>query len=195
MILKKLLSLTKLLTRSSNNSVYAVYGSAVAQARDPAFYLDVPVPDTVDGRFEMIILHVFLLIDRLRGQGDKATDLCQQLFDTLFDDMDRSLREMGVGDLSVGKKINTMAEAFYGRAGAYQDALDKEDREELTAALTRNIFPEVSAENVSRDGIEKLADYLVANRLELAGQAVDDIIVGKITFVPLAPATESNQDV
>lgn len=195
MILKKLLSLTKLLTRSSNNSVYAVYGSAVAQARDPAFYLDVPVPDTVDGRFEMIILHVFLLIDRLRGQGDKATDLCQQLFDTLFDDMDRSLREMGVGDLSVGKKINTMAEAFYGRAGAYQDALDKEDREELTAALTRNIFPEVSAENVSRDGIEKLADYLVANRLELARQAVDDIIVGKITFVPLAPATESNQDV
>lgn len=195
MILKKLLSLTKLLTRSSNNSVYAVYGSAVAQARDPAFYLDVPVPDTVDGRFEMIILHVFLLIDRLRGQGDKATDLCQQLFDTLFDDMDRSLREMGVGDLSVGKKINTMAEAFYGRAGAYQDALDKEDREELIAALTRNIFPEVSAENVSRDGIEKLADYLVANRLELAGQAVDDIIVGKITFVPLAPATESNQDV
>lgn len=195
MILKKLLSLTKLLTRSSNNSVYAVYGSAVAQARDPAFYLDVPVPDTVDGRFEMIILHVFLLIDRLRGQGDKATVLCQQLFDTLFDDMDRSLREMGVGDLSVGKKINTMAEAFYGRAGAYQDALDKEDREELTAALTRNIFPEVSAENVSRDGIEKLADYLVANRLELAGQAVDDIIVGKITFVPLAPATESNQDV
>lgn len=195
MILKKLLSLTKLLTRSSNNSVYAVYGSAVAQARDPAFYLDVPVPDTVDGRFEMIILHVFLLIDRLRGQGDKATDLCQQLFDTLFDDMDRSLREMGVGDLSVGKKINTMAEAFYGRAGAYQDALDKEDREELIAALTRNIFPEVSTENVSRDGIDKLADYLVANRLELAGQAVDDIIVGKITFVPLAPATESNQDV
>ncbi len=195
MILKKLLSLTKLLKRSSNESVYAVYGSAVAQAREPAFYLDVPVPDTVDGRFEMIILHVFLLIDRLRGQGDKAADLCQQLFDTLFDDMDRSLREMGVGDLSVGKKINTMAEAFYGRAGAYQDALDKEDREELIGALTRNIFPEVSAEDVSRAGIEKLADYLTANRLALAGQAVDDIIVGKITFVPLAPATESNQDV
>lgn len=195
MILKKLLSLTKLLKRSSNESVYAVYGSAVAQAREPAFYLDVPVPDTVDGRFEMIILHVFLLIDRLRGQGDKATELCQQLFDTLFDDMDRSLREMGVGDLSVGKKINTMAEAFYGRAGAYQDALDKEDREELIGALTRNILPEVSAEDVSREGIEKLADYLTANRLELAGQAVDDIIVGKITFVPLAPATESNQDV
>ena len=143
----------------------------------------------------MIILHVFLLIDRLRGQGDKAAELCQQLFDTLFDDMDRSLREMGVGDLSVGKKINTMAEAFYGRAGAYQDALDKEDREELIGALTRNIFPEVSAEDVSRAGIEKLADYLAANRLELARQAVDDIIVGKITFVPLAPATESNQDV
>lgn len=195
MILKKLLSLTKLLTRPSNESVYAVYGNAVAQAREPAFYLDVPVPDTVDGRFEMIILHVFLLIDRLRGQGDKAADLCQQLFDTLFDDMDRSLREMGVGDLSVGKKINVMAEAFYGRAGAYQDALDKEDREELIGALTRNIFPEVSAEDVPRAGIEKLADYLAANRLELAGQAVDDIIVGKITFVPLAPATESNQDV
>ncbi|MBL1234750.1 MAG: ubiquinol-cytochrome C chaperone [Rhodobiaceae bacterium] len=195
MILKKLLSLTKLLKRPDTETAFAVYGSVVAQAREPAFYLDVPVPDTVDGRFEMIILHVFLLIDRLRGQGDKAAELCQQLFDTLFDDMDRSLREMGVGDLSVGKKINTMAEAFYGRAGAYQDALDKEDREELIGALTRNIFPEVSAEDVSRAGIEKLADYLAANRLELARQAVDDIIVGKITFVPLAPATESNQDV
>ena len=195
MILKKLLSLTKLLKRPDTETAFAVYGSVVAQAREPAFYLDVPVPDTVDGRFEMIILHVFLLIDRLRGQGDKAAELCQQLFDTLFDDMDRSLREMGVGDLSVGKKINTMAEAFYGRAGAYQDALDKDDREELIGALTRNIFPEVSAEDVSRAGIEKLADYLAANRLELARQAVDDIIVGKITFVPLAPATESNQDV
>lgn len=195
MILKKLLSLTKLLKRPDTETAFAVYGSVVAQAREPAFYLDVPVPDTVDGRFEMIILHVFLLIDRLRGQGDKAAELCQQLFDTLFDDMDRSLREMGVGDLSVGKKINTMAEAFYGRAGAYQDALDNEDREELVGALTRNIFPEVSAEDVSRVGIEKLADYLTANRLELARQAVDDLIVGKITFVPLAPATESNQDV
>lgn len=195
MILKKLLSLTKLLKRPDTETAFAVYGSVVAQAREPAFYLDVPVPDTVDGRFEMIILHVFLLIDRLRGQGDKAAELCQQLFDTLFDDMDRSLREMGVGDLSVGKKINTMAEAFYGRAGAYQDALDNEDREELVGALTRNIFPEVSAEDVSRVGIERLADYLTANRLELARQAVDDLIVGKITFVPLAPATESNQDV
>ncbi|MBV1886465.1 MAG: ubiquinol-cytochrome C chaperone [Parvibaculaceae bacterium] len=195
MILKKLLSLTKLLKRPDTETVFAVYGSAVAQAREPAFYLDVPVPDTVDGRFEMIILHVFLLIDRLRGQGDKAAEICQQLFDTLFDDMDRSLREMGVGDLSVGKKINTMAEAFYGRAGAYQDALDNEDRDELIDALTRNIFPEVPAENVARDGIEKLADYLAANRTELASQAVDDLIEGKITFVPLASATESNNDV
>ena len=195
MILKKLLSLTKLLKRPDTETVFAVYGSAVAQAREPAFYLDVPVPDTVDGRFEMIILHVFLLIDRLRGQGDKAAEICQQLFDTLFDDMDRSLREMGVGDLSVGKKINTMAEAFYGRAGAYQDALDNEDRDELIDALTRNIFPEVPAENIARDGIEKLADYLAANRTELASQAVDDLIEGKITFVPLASATESNNDV
>lgn len=195
MILKKLLSLTKLLTRSGNETVYAVYGSAVAQAREPAFYLDVPVPDTVDGRFEMIILHVFLLIDRLRGQGDKAADLCQRLFDTLFDDMDRSLREMGVGDLSVGKKINVMAEAFYGRAGAYQDALDSGDRDELIDALTRNIFPEEPAEKISRGGIELLADYLTANRIGLASQTVDDVIAGKITFVPLAPATESTPDV
>ena len=191
MILKKLLSLTKLLTPSSNETVYAVYGKAVAQAREPAFYLDVPVPDTVDGRFELIILHVFLLIDRLRGQGEAATELCQRLFDTLFDDMDRSLREMGVGDLSVSKKINTTAEAFYGRAGAYQDALDAQDRAELMEALSRNIFPDVPVEEIPQNGVAMLADYLIANRRELANQLVEDIIVGDMTFVPLAPVTES----
>src|ERR1700753_3051744 len=95
------------------------YLRVVEHARRPGFFDPGGVPDTVDGRFELICLHAFLYLHRLKREDD-ATQLSQMFFDTMFADFDRSLREMGTGDLGVGKQIRRMVEAFYGRIAAYE---------------------------------------------------------------------------
>ena len=95
----------------------------MAQARQPVFYESYGVPDSVDGRFEMIALHCYLLMRRLQAAGDKA--LSQKLFDIFFVSMDQSLREMGVGDLAVPKHMKRMMNGFNGRADGYEQALNK----------------------------------------------------------------------
>jgi cytochrome b pre-mRNA-processing protein 3 len=100
------------------DSADKLYLAAVKQARRPEFYRRCGVPDTATGRFEMIALHVFLLLYRLKGETDEGAALAQGLFDAMFADMDRNLREMGTGDLSVGGKIRRLAEGFYGRVAA-----------------------------------------------------------------------------
>jgi cytochrome b pre-mRNA-processing protein 3 len=121
---------------------FELYGAAVAAAREARFYLPPPggfgVPDTLDGRFDMIGLHAFLLIRHLRRAGQDA--LAQAVFDAMFSDMDRNLREMGVGDLSVSKRVRAMWEAFHGRAAVYDTALDADDADGLAAALARNVW-------------------------------------------------------
>jgi cytochrome b pre-mRNA-processing protein 3 len=118
--------------------VDALYAKAVAQARLPVFYADREVPDTVDGRFDLLVLHVFLLLHRLGADGRETKRLSQSLFDLMFADMDRSLREMGVSDMSVGKRVKEMARAFYGRVDAYEPVLD--DAAKLEEALARNLY-------------------------------------------------------
>ena len=113
-----------------------LYGAIVAAARQEKFYLNMGVPDTLDARFDMIVLHMFLVLDRLRGGNDKFR---QELTDVFFADLDRTLREMGVGDLSVSKKIRPMAEAFAGRIQAYATATEKGDGE-MVQALQRNVY-------------------------------------------------------
>ena len=98
------------------------------------------VPDTLDGRFDLIGLHAFLLIHRLRFLPAPGPALAQAVFDAMFSDMDKALREMGVGDLSVGRRVRAMWEAFHGRAAAYQEALDSPDAAALPAALARNVW-------------------------------------------------------
>jgi cytochrome b pre-mRNA-processing protein 3 len=130
----------------------SAYVETVKHARSPVLYLEFGVPDSVDGRFEMIVLHVILQIHRLKGEGEAAEKYAQALIECLIDDMDRSLREMGVGDLSVGKKVKQMAAAFYGRASAYDAALsDGADDSLLSDALCRNVFGTTDA------GAEQLA--------------------------------------
>src|SRR6266581_6622344 len=114
------------------------YGRIVEQAREPGFFIDGGVPDTVDGRFELICLHAFLYLHRLKREQQRAAPLGQWFFDTMFADFDRSLREMGTGDLSVGREIKRMAEAFYGRVAAYENGLAGDDSV-LQPALARNI--------------------------------------------------------
>ena len=112
-----------------------LYNACVLQARQPEFYSAFGVPDTVDGRFDLLLLHVFMLMHRL----DHEADAKQELFDLMFADMDRSLREMGVGDMSISRKIKPMISAFYGRGQAYQRALDADDTT-LAATLRRNLY-------------------------------------------------------
>jgi cytochrome b pre-mRNA-processing protein 3 len=117
-----------------------LYGNAVEMARDPSFFADHGVADTVDGRFDALALVVALIMRRLKDCGDEGQELSQQLFDSMFADMDLSLREMGAGDIGVAKRVRVMAEAFMGRLDAYASALDSEDRVALAAALRRNLL-------------------------------------------------------
>jgi cytochrome b pre-mRNA-processing protein 3 len=121
---------------------HSLYGAIVTQAREPVFYRDFGVADTVDGRFDMIVLHAFLVFEKLKSLGPKGAALAQDVVDLFFLDMDRSLREMGVGDLAVPKRVRTMAESFAGRSTAYHDAVAKGDRGAFAVAIGRNLFPE-----------------------------------------------------
>src|SRR5207248_6283966 len=115
------------------------YRRVVSQAREPKFFTDIGVPDTLDGRFELICLHAFLFLRRLKGETRPAPELGQRFFDAMFADFDRSLREMGTGDLSVGRQVKRMAQAFYGRIDAYERGLAGDDLV-LQPALARNLF-------------------------------------------------------
>jgi cytochrome b pre-mRNA-processing protein 3 len=133
----------RLFRRSYTATINALYGAIVAQARRPVFYAGFGVPDTVEGRFDMVVLHLVLVLRRLRqGTGGPARNkqLAQGLFDAFCRDMDHNLREMGVGDLAVPKQMKRLAEAFYGRQRAYEDALAADDPAALAAALRRNVF-------------------------------------------------------
>jgi cytochrome b pre-mRNA-processing protein 3 len=135
--------LAKILNRKRHPAARPAYEAIVAAARHPVFYAAWGVPDTVDGRFDMIALHCFLVMNRLGAEGPKTGDFVQALVDEVFRDMDRSLREMGVGDLSVGKKVRKMAEVFYGRVDAYQKALNKPEtgrQAALEEVIARNVF-------------------------------------------------------
>ncbi len=118
-------------------TIEAIYGMIVAQARLPEFYLRFGVPDTVNGRFDMVVLHLWMILSRLRAEG--AAIEAQQLFDQFCNDMDANLREMGVGDLTVPKRMKKFGEAFYGRSGAYDAAITAGEGE-LHAALARNVL-------------------------------------------------------
>ena len=124
--------------RSEQEVAAQLYQSLVTQARATGFYRDCQVPDSVDGRFELIALHVFLVLHRLKASYPATHALAQALHDYFFADMDRSLREMGAGDLGVGKRVKRMAEALYGRIPAYEAALC--DDNAAAEAFRRNLF-------------------------------------------------------
>jgi cytochrome b pre-mRNA-processing protein 3 len=159
-----------------------LYASAVEQARAPAFYLHCGVPDTVDGRFEMIALHVFLVLRRLRQGGAGASSTAQALFDAMFVDMDRNLREMGVGDLGVGRRVKAMAKAFYGRVAAYDRGLDQEaGAGALDEALLRNLWRGVAP---APEALAALAGYMRREAQSLAAQTLAGLIEGRVAFGP-----------
>lgn len=155
----------------------ALYEAVVAQARQPAFYLRCGLPDSLDGRFEMIALHSFIVLRRLRALGEAADEVAQIFVDTLVLDLDRSLREMGVGDLGVGKRVKRMAAGFHGRITAYDQGLAS-GPEELEAALKRNVFGTTSPEPWQ---VSAMAAYL---RREVEAQPDAGLLAGKLSFGP-----------
>jgi cytochrome b pre-mRNA-processing protein 3 len=138
-----------------SSSITRLYGAIVAQARAPAFYQIYQVPDTVSARLEMIMLHVVLVLRHFREGDAAARNLGQRLFDEFCRDMDASMREMGVGDLAVPRKMRRIGEAFYVRQAAYGSALTEADNARLTRLLHRNVF----AGAAQHDGAQRLAAY------------------------------------
>lgn len=141
-------------SNSQDRSIRDLYGAIVAQARSAAFYSDYGVPDTVEGRFDLIVLHIVLLLARLDRDGSPVRGIGQKLFDVFCSDLDANLREMGIGDLAVPKRMRAFGKAFYGRQSAYLAALAAPDDRELENALSRNIF-----HGVNGDGAGRLARY------------------------------------
>lgn len=155
------------------------YRRVVEQSRQPAFFTDCTVPDTLDGRFELICLHAFLYLHRLKSEGPPASRFCQELFDTMFIDMDRSLREMGKSDLRVGKEIKRMAEGFYGRVRAYEEGLAGAEAG-LAAALARNLFGTVTG----APPLAEMAAYVRRVAVRLGGQPAAALLAGHVEFGP-----------
>ena len=161
-------------------AAWELYRAAVAAARRPAVMLALGVPDTLDGRFELVTLHVALLLRRVQ-RAPALADLGQGLVDLFVDDMDRNLREMGAGDLSVGKKVKRMASAFYGRLDAYSEGLDRGG--DLAAAAGRNLYGTLEA---APGQAERAAAYIRAVEAALAAQEDDRLAAGE-AHVPDAP--------
>ncbi len=171
---------TSLLRRRERRmAALAAYGRIVARARDPSFYVEWAVPDTLDGRFELLALHAFLVLNRLKREP-QATQFAQALFDTMFADMDSALREMGAGDLGVGRRVKAMAQGFYGRIAAYDRGLG--DEPELLAGLRRNLFGTTAP---SDEQIRLAAAYVRRQVAALAAQPVSALTAGRVAFAPL----------
>ncbi len=156
------------------------YRRVVEQAREPRFFTDAGVPDTVDGRFELICLHAFLYLHRLKGEHPQAAPLGQRFFDTMFADFDRSLREMGTGDLSVGREVKRMAAAFFGRVAAYEEGLSDDDSV-LQAALARNLYGTAPP---PPGCLDMMALYLRRTAARLRRQSATDLLAGQVSFGP-----------
>jgi cytochrome b pre-mRNA-processing protein 3 len=148
-----------------------LYQKLVEAARNPWFYREGAVADSLDGRFDMLTLHAWLLMDRLAAQGKEGQNLAQRLFDSMFRDLDRSLREMGVGDLGVPKRIKVMVQAFYGRAKAYSN-------DDLEATLARNLYRSAA---IDPEILGKVAAYVVRARDSLRSQ---NLLQGDVDFPP-----------
>lgn len=192
MIWKKLLGGRALFGgKEGDDSPYLLYRQLVERARQPVFYLDFGVPDTVEGRFEMISLHAILTMRRLKHESPEAKAFGQKVFDVMFDDMDQAMREMGVSDLRVGKKIRALLESFFGRIAAYEDGLKSADDTMLREVLARNIYGEAGG---SANQLTALVAYLRNSLAMLEAQSVDQIMGGAIEFAEIIPPVRPSAD-
>ena len=156
---------------------FELYTAAVAAARDPYFYSGLGVPDTLDGRFDLVGLHACLLIRRLRRMPPPGAPIAQAVFDAMFSDMDTNLREMGVGDMGVARKVRAMWEAFHGRATAYEAALDSGSPAELKEAIAKNVWRGEAA-----SGAGALAGIMRGQMDRLDAMPPAELLGGRVAF-------------
>lgn len=174
--------------RAVRDDMEGVYASVVGAARRPVFYEAAGTPDTAEGRFEILAIHILLTMRRMKQAGDSERRRIQALLDIFFQNLDDALREMGVGDLVVGKKIRRMAEAFYGRVAAYTPALDGREEAALAGAIARNVF--TAAEPDEKAAL--LARYMVQADDALASTPIETIMAPGFEFPPFnGPDPES----
>jgi cytochrome b pre-mRNA-processing protein 3 len=174
-------SLLKRKARASEETGRTLYAAAVAQARQPGFYTDLRVPDTPNGRFELYSLHVILLLRALKGRGGIAAEASQSLFDTYVSSLDDALREQGVGDLSMAKKMRKLGEAFYGRVRSYDEAFDELPNTEPLRTLV--------ARTVCADGGDDraLTAYAAETLADFAGAGGAELVEGRVRWREVKP--------
>ena len=164
--------------RASNALIEQLRGEIVAAARRPALYETLGAPDRIDGRFELLTLHVGLVLRRLVAIGGLGHDIAQDLVNSVFLHFDDTLREMALSDVSVSKRLKKIKEAFYGRNAAYAAALESQSRANLEAALARNVF----GAPTGAPGAGALADYVVSVDAALARAPLEDFANGRFRF-------------
>lgn len=167
-------------------AVRDLYGALIARSREKAFYQEWRVPDTIDGRFDLLTLHAFLIFEALSGQGRAAEELGSKLADVIFTGFDEALRELGISDFGMGRRIRNMADAFYGRLHHYGLA---RTQPELAAAVQRNLYRGDSGRDREAAG---LASYMMMARVRLKGD-VPSVLAGKPDFGPLPGPIELDQ--
>jgi cytochrome b pre-mRNA-processing protein 3 len=166
--------------RQRQRTLDRLYGAIVAHARLPIFYTALAVPDTVEGRFDMLVLHVHLVYRRLAELGEDGRAFGQVLFDRFLQDMEGNLREIGIGDLAVPKRMRSIGEAFYGRAAAYDAALARPDDAALADTLLRNVY---AGNQRSRAVAWQLAHYVRRTTVTLAAQDAASLLRAEL-FLP-----------
>lgn len=164
-----------------------LYGVVVTQARQPAFYAELGIPDTPIGRYELVVLHLFLVLRRLQDVPGGAGELPRILVEAFVEDMDDSLRELGTGDLAVARKVRRAAAGLYERSQVYKQALSDGGSEALTVALASHLAIESNARQLA-----SLAGYARAASASLAAQDAAFLLEGKVTFPPLKVVTEKS---
>jgi len=164
--------------RANRLLIDQIHGEIVAAARSPALYGDGGVADTLDGRFEMVVLAAALATRRLAALGPAASDLAQELVDRVFLGFEDALREMAIGDIGVARRLKAMAGDFAGRCRAYSAALDCGDAAALGAALARNVFGAPAATPAA----EALARRAIAAATALDEIGYDDFASGRFRF-------------
>jgi cytochrome b pre-mRNA-processing protein 3 len=174
--------------RKAKENARSLYFAAATQARNPAFYTDLGVPDSFDGRFEMTSLHIFLIMNALTREGPgHGKRLSQALFDRMFKVTDQAIREMGIGDLGVPRHMKRMMKAFNGRAHAYRAALAQGDDTALIEALRRNVYG--TLETPQEGHVSSLAAYV---RQAAAGVNAKAALDGQVDFPDITFFNASN---
>ncbi|GJL84946.1 MAG: hypothetical protein DHS20C02_07210 [Micavibrio sp.] len=155
-----------------------LYASAFNHTRMPCFYQEYAVPDTLDGRFDLLLLHLFLIINRMQGEGRKGAQLGQAMFDVAFADVDQGLRENGIGDMGLPKHMRRMMLAFNGRMHSYAEAVESS---ELDKTLARNLYG--TLENPRADVLSRMSAYVTETMAWLGKQQSERIFEGQIEFI------------